>query len=64
MKYPDIEVRLVGGDGNAFIILGKVIRALKSHGIPQEEVNEFREQATAGDYDHLLNTCCEWVSVS
>ena len=64
MKYPNIEVELTGSDGNAFAILGKVIRALKRAKVPSEEIQEFQNQATAGDYDHLLRTCSEWVDVS
>jgi len=64
VKYPNIEVELTGSDGNAFAILGKVIRALKRAKVPSEEIQEFQNQATAGDYDHLLRTCSEWVDVS
>lgn len=61
VKHPEIEVELVGGDSNAFAILGKVSRALKSAGI---DSSEFMAEATAGDYDHLLRTAMRWVSVS
>lgn len=55
-------VRLVGEDGNAFAILGRVRRAMRVAGWPQEKVQEFLREATAGDYDHLLQTvigCCD-----
>jgi hypothetical protein len=29
MKYPNVSVRLVGEDGNAFAILGRVIKAMR-----------------------------------
>lgn len=62
-KYPDVEVTLVGEDGNAFSILGAVSKALKraGHG---DVVDEFWAEATSGDYDHLLATCMRWVEVS
>lgn len=62
-KYPDVEVELVGQDGNAFAILGAVCRALRraGHG---DVVDAYMEAATAGDYDHLLRVTCEWVEVS
>ena len=63
MKYPNITVRLVGDDGNAFYILGKVQKALKRNNIPEEEIDKFMEEAKSGDYNHLLNTCMEWVNV-
>jgi len=67
-KYA-VKVQLVGEDGNAFAILGRVSRALKSHlreqGNSPAEVkaiaDQFMSEATSGDYDHLLRTCMEWV---
>lgn len=62
-KYPDIEVELVGQDGNAFAILGRVINALRRNGVDLDAITAFKEEATAGDYDHLLHTCIAWVEV-
>lgn len=64
IKHPEIAVTLVGGDGNAFAILGSVTQALKRAGVPQEEVDQFMTEATSGDYDHLLQTAMTWVDVS
>lgn len=61
VKYPNIEVKLIGGDGNAFAVLGKVSRALKNEGI---DPADFMAEATSGDYDKLLATTMNWVSVS
>lgn len=63
-KYPGIEVQLSGEDGNAFAILGHVRRELRRGGVPAVEVAEFTKEATAGDYDHLLQTCMRWVEVA
>ena len=63
VKYPNITVKLVGEDGNAFNILGIVNRALKEAGVSWEEQAEFMAEATAGDYDDLLQTCMQWVEV-
>lgn len=63
VKYPEIEVQLTGQDGNAFVLLNCVTTALKDNGIGQEEREEFFNEATSGDYDHLLQTCGEWVNV-
>jgi len=60
-RYPEVEVKLVGSDGNAFAILGRVCEALKRAGASQAEIDEFMAQAMAGDYDHLLHTVMEWV---
>ena len=61
-KY-DVTVKLTGNDGNAFSIMGQVTRALRKAGASKEEQQAFQKEATAGDYDHLLQTCMEWVEV-
>ena len=61
VRYPSIKVKLTGGDGNAFTILGKVVRAIRNAGVPQAERDAFQEQATSGDYDHLLGVAQQWV---
>lgn len=61
--YPDVEVQLSGEDGNAFILMAAVCGALRRAGYP-EAVNEFRMEATSGDYDHLLQTCMRYVNVT
>ena len=62
-RYPEIRVRLVGEDGNAFAILGRVMREMRRAGLPPDEVASFRDEATAGDYDDLLATVMGWVEV-
>jgi hypothetical protein len=61
-KY-DIPVELTGLDGNAFAILGRIRTAMKKAGVPQQEINEFFEEAMSEDYDHLLRTAAKWVNV-
>jgi hypothetical protein len=63
LKYPEIEVQLVGTDGNAFALIGVVRKALKKAGVSKEEIGEFVDEATSGDYTHLLRTCMSWVNV-
>lgn len=58
------QVRLVGEDGNAFAILGRVIRALREAGYSAEEIGRYQAEATSGDYDHLLRVTLEWVDES
>lgn len=60
--YPEIRVQLVGLDGNAFAIVARVSRALKKAGIPREQIAQFTDDATSGDYDHVLQTAMRWVS--
>jgi len=63
VKYPDIHVQLTGEDGNAMVIMGAVSAALRRAG-HTAEIKAFVQEATSGDYDHLLATACRWVSVS
>jgi hypothetical protein len=62
-RHPDVSVRLVGTDGNAFAILGTVRRALMAANVDADELAEFTADATSGDYDHLLQTVMRWVDV-
>ena len=64
MRYPEVEVQLIGEDGNAFAILGQVTRALREAAVPADEIESFTAEATAGDYNHLLATVMDWVEVS
>ena len=61
VKYPEVEVDLVGEDGNAYSILGRVQKAMRRAGVPTGEIEAYLQEATAGDYNHLLATTCEWV---
>lgn len=63
-KYPDIKVKLTGGDGNAFGIMGAVSSAMCKADVPKSDRDEFMQQAMSGDYDNLLRVCMEWVDVS
>jgi len=64
VKFPEVEVELVGSDGNAFAVLGKVKNALSRGGASKEQVDEFLKEAMAGDYDNLLQVCMKWVVVN
>ncbi|HKZ60527.1 MAG TPA: hypothetical protein VJ547_11885 [Candidatus Thermoplasmatota archaeon] len=63
MERKKPRLKLVGKDGNAFMILGLAFRALKAAGYTPEEIAKFKAQATASDYDHLLRTTMEWFDV-
>ena len=58
----DAVVTLTGKDGNAFLILGLVCRGIRSSNHPELE-DAFMNDAMAGDYDHLLQTCMRYVTV-
>ena len=61
VKYPNIRVKLVGEDGNAFAIMGRVDRALRKARVSMTERNAYRNEAMSGDYNHLLATTMKWV---
>lgn len=63
VKFPEVTVQLVGTDGNAFAILAAVSRAMRRAGIEKVHINEFVDEATSGDYDHLLQTAIATVNV-
>jgi hypothetical protein len=60
IKYPQVKVKLVGCDGNAFVVLGKCLSAARKAGLDKDQIAEFRETATSGDYDNLLITCMQY----
>lgn len=62
-KYPDVTVALVGADGNALYIIGKVREALRRAGVDRDEIAACTREATAGDYDGVLLACLRWVEV-
>lgn len=65
MKAPEIkpEVQLSGEDGNAFSIIGTVMKALRRAGADEEYVDKYKKEAMSGDYDNVLTTSMEYVEV-
>lgn len=63
-KYPNVKVKLTGKNGNAFVIMGIVQEALKKAGVSQEEIKQYIDESTSGNYDNLLRTAMKWVNVS
>ena len=65
MKAPATKptVKLIGHDGNAFSIMGRVKKALMRSGADKEYIDRYLSEATSGDYDHLLFVSMEYVDV-
>lgn len=59
----DVRVKLIGEDGNAYHILGKVSKALRAAGYDQAFIDEHTRQATSGSYDDLLMTTMVYVEI-
>ena len=63
VQYPQVTVRLVGTDGNAFALIGAVSRALKNAG-ERDAAEAFTQSAFAAkSYDALLQLICRTVEV-
>ncbi len=64
-KHPEVSVRLIGNDGNAFSILGACqMEAWRAKVPKEEEIDLFLKEAISGDYDHLLQTCMQWFDIN
>lgn len=63
MALYDIDVELIGNDGNAFSIMGAVQKSLRRAGAPREDLDKYFAEATAGDYDNLLAVTSRWVNI-
>jgi len=61
VKYPQVKFSLSESDGNAFMIIGGVRKAMRRAGVPKEEIEAFSIEAQCGDYDHLLQTVMKTV---
>jgi hypothetical protein len=57
------KLKLVGEDGNAYVILGRAHQALKEAGFSAEQIQEYDTKAKSGNYDHLLATTMEFCEV-
>ena len=57
------KLKLVGQDGNAFMVMGLAQRAAKKAGWTKEEFDKFLEECQSGDYNHLLATVQEHFEV-
>jgi hypothetical protein len=57
------EVKLVGEDGNAFMILALCRKAARRAGWSDDHWESVRREMTSGDYDHLLQTALEHFEV-
>lgn len=63
VKYPDVTVKLIGTDGNAFAVMTKVRRGIVAkHG--SRAGNKWFDQAMdLGSYDQLLQFVIQTVNV-
>ena len=64
MVKPEVKpvVKLIGQDGNAFSIMGKVKQVLRCKGADKEYIEKYLKEATSGDYNHLLVVSMDYVN--
>ena len=63
MENPKPRVKLIGQDGNAFMILGLCQRAARKAKWPQEKWDQVKKEMTAGGYNNLLAKAMEYFDV-
>lgn len=51
-----INLEMVGLDGNAFSLMGAFTRQARKEGWTKDEIDSVMNEATSGDYNHLLST--------
>lgn len=56
-------LKLSGIDGNAYIIIGTALKAASKAKWTQKQMDEFKSEATSGDYDHVLQTTMKYFDV-
>ena len=64
MEKEKPKVKLVREDGNAFSIIFRCSKALRRAGYTVEEVKQYQDEATSGDYDNLLRVSMKWCNVT
>lgn len=58
-----LKVKLIGTDGNAIAIIGKVSREMKKAGFDKETIHKYTKEAMSGNYNHLLQVTMKWVDI-
>ena len=48
-------------NGNAFAVMGYVIQAMKDCNFPKSDQDAYYDEATSGDYSHLLSTSIDYI---
>lgn len=61
IKYPFVSMYLPGENSYPLAILGRAERVMRRAGVPQAEIDDYRLNALAGDYRHLLKLTLETV---
>lgn len=64
VKFPEVEVKLIGEDGNAYAIMAAVQKAMRKAEIPQHEIDSYLNKSlNSKSYDELLQVALKTVTV-
>jgi hypothetical protein len=63
MPKTNVKVKLIGEDGNAHAIMGRVGQAMRRAGVSSVIIDEYTKEATSADYDNLLRVTMDYVEV-
>ena len=65
IRYPNIQVKLEGRNGNVFNLMGICVQAMKKAGLSSETVTEFTDDITSsGSYAEAVDKMMQWFDVS
>ena len=56
-------VKLLGNDGNAFVILGACLKAARHAGFSKEQIATMQRKMMSGDYHNLLNVAAQYFNI-
>lgn len=62
-RIPLPKLKLVGEDGSAYAIMGRVREALRKKKVPREVELRFVAEATSGDYNNVIATAMRYAEV-
>jgi hypothetical protein len=51
------------GDGNAYSIMTRVIKAIKQKGASDTDIQKYKMEATCGNYQNLLTISMDWLEM-
>ena len=55
------KYNLVGVDGNAYAIMGYVVKSMREQKFTLEEIEEYKKKAMASDYNNLLAVSIDYI---
>lgn len=63
VTYPDVTVQLTGQDGNAFMIIGLIAKALRKEVGPEAAAKFSHDAMDSASHDDLLRFAANTVNV-